>query len=170
MTNPKLLIDDEERPDSEWDGDEYNGWYKVQEDDHDTLSEPDEEQVKVWVARSQPRDQETGAIVFDISFNLGTDQETKLRVPMQALMDLEDNSFPYEEVTESVNDWIEKAKRFPHTRRNLLCCWNKATKGKVLCVECNPKYGELIYADVEEDCTQLWQARRLWYTGSIEAK
>ena len=164
MTNPKLLIDDEERPDSEWDGDEYNGWYEVQEDDQDRPSE----QVKVWVARSQPRDKETGAIAFDISFEYA--QWKDHRVSIIELMDLEDNSFPYEEVTESVNDWIEKAKRFPHTRRNCLCCWNKATKGKVLCVECNPKYGELIYADVEEDCTQLWQARRLWYTGSIEAK
>ena len=106
-----------------------------------------EEEVKVWVARSQPRDQETGAVAFDISFNVGTEKESISRVPIQALMDLEDNSFPYEEVTEAVNDWIEKAKRFPHTRRNCLCCFKRATKGKVLCQGCNTEFGELIYAD-----------------------
>ena len=105
------------------------------------------EEVKVWVARSQPRDQETGAIAFDISFNVGTEKESISRVPIQALMDLEDNSFPYEEVTEAVNDWIEKAKRFPDTRRNCLCCWKRATKGKVLCQGCHTKFGEVIYAD-----------------------
>ena len=105
------------------------------------------EEVKVWVARSQPRDQVTGAIAFDISFNVGTEKESISRVPIQALMDLEDNSFPYEEVTEAVNDWIEKAKRFPDTRRNCLCCWKRATKGKVLCQGCHTKFGELIYAD-----------------------
>ena len=170
---PQWLNDAQERLDGEWDGDEYNGWrcipYDADDEQPEVLEEPEEE-VKVWVARSQPREQGTGAIAFDISFNVATEKESISRVPIQALMDFENNSFPYEEVTEAVNDWIEKAKRFPHTRRNCLCCRNKATKGRVLCVECNPKFGELIYADVEENCTQLWQARRLWYTGSTEAK
>ena len=104
-----------------------------------------DEQVKVWVARSQPRDKDTGAIAFDISFEYA--QWKDHRVSILALMDLEDNSFPYEEVTEAVNDWIEKAKRFPHTRRNCLCCWKRATKGKVLCQGCHTKFGEVIYAD-----------------------
>lgn len=133
----------------EWDGDEYNGWrffpYEVEEEP-EVVEEPTE-QVKVWVARSQPRDQESGAIAFDISFNVGTEKESILRVPIQALMDLEDNSFPYEEVTEAVNGWIDTAKRFPDTRRNCLCCSKRATKGKVLCKGCHPKFGELIYAE-----------------------
>lgn len=141
---PQWLNDAQDRLDGEWDGDEYNGWrfmpYEVDDD------QPVEE-VKVWVARSQPRDQETGAVAFDISFNVGTEKESISRVPIQALMDLEDNSFPYEEVTEAVNDWIEKAKRFPHTRRNCLCCFKRATKGKVLCQGCNSEFGELIYAE-----------------------
>ena len=111
------------------------------------LSLDQHEEVKVWVARSQPRDQETGAIAFDISFNVGTEKESISRVPIQALMDLENNSFPYEEVTEAVNDWIEKAKQFPHTRRNCLGCWKRATKGKVLCQGCHSDFGEVIYAD-----------------------
>jgi len=147
----------------EWDGDEYNGWRFVE-------YEVPGEQVQVWVARSQPRDQVTGSIAFDISYNIGTNNVTKLRVPIQALMDLEDNTFPYEEVTEAVNDWIATAKKYPKTRRNCLCCWQRATKGRVLCGECNIKFGELIYADVDEDSSQLWQARRLWYTGTTKAK
>lgn len=140
---PQWLNDAGELLDGEWDGDEFNGWrfipYEVEEEDV-----PDE-QVKVWVARSQPRDKDTGAIAFDISFEYA--QWKDHRVSILELMDLEDNSFPYEEVTEAVNDWIEKAKRFPHTRRNCLCCWNKATKGKVLCQGCDTKFGVLIYAE-----------------------
>jgi|MDTC01.1.fsa_nt_gb hypothetical protein len=147
---PQWLNDAQDHLDGEWDGDEYNGWrfipYNAEDEQPETVEQPEEE-VKVWVARSQPRDQETGAVAFDISFNVGTEKESISRVPIQALMDLEDNSFPYEEVTEAVNDWIEKAKRFPHTRRNCLCCWNKATKGKVLCKGCNTDFGELIYAE-----------------------
>ena len=138
---PQWLNDARERLDREWDGDEYNGWYEVQDDDQDV---PDE-QVKVWVARSQPHDKATGAIAFDISFEYA--QWKDHRVSILNLMDLQDNSFPYEEVTEAVNDWIEKAKRFPHTRRKCLCCWKKATKGKVLCQGCHTKFGEVIYAD-----------------------
>lgn len=103
------------------------------------------EQVKVWVARSQPRDKFTGAIAFDISFEYA--QWKHHRVSILALMDLEDNSFPYEEVTDAVNDWIDKANRFPNNRRNCICCNKKAIKGKILCKGCNSKYGKLIYAD-----------------------
>lgn len=147
---PVMADSDYDEALGEWDGDAYNGarWipYEVEDDEPEVQEEPTEE-VKVWVARSQPRDQETGAIAFDISFNVGTEKESISRVPIQALMDLEDNSFPYEEVTQAVNDWIEKANRFPHARRNCLCCWERATKGKVLCQGCNTEFGELIYAE-----------------------
>lgn len=138
----------------EWDGDEFNGWrfipYEVAQEEPEVVQDPQEEdvppeQVKVWVARSQPRDKDTGAIAFDISFEHAEWKDH--RVSILDLMDLEDNSFPYEEVTDAVNDWIEKAKRFPHTRRNCLCCWKRATKGKVLCQGCHSKFGEIIYAD-----------------------
>ena len=150
---PVMADSDYDEALGEWDGDESNGWrfipYEVEDDEPEVDEDHDdhEEEVKVWVARSQPRDQETGAVAFDISFNVGTEKESISRVPIQALMDLEDNSFPYEEVTEAVNDWIEKAKRFPHTRRNCLCCFKRATKGKVLCKGCNTDFGKLIYAD-----------------------
>ena len=106
-----------------------------------------DQDVKVWVARSQPRDRISGAIAFDISFNVGTENESMSRIPIQALMDLEDKSFPYEEVTGAVNDWIDKAKQFPHIRRNCLCCAKRAIKGKVLCKECDTKFGMVIYAE-----------------------
>lgn len=132
----------------EWDGDEFNGWrfipYKV-EDQEPELDQWHAEEVKVWVARSQPRDKATGAIAFDISFEYA--QWKDHRVSILDLMNLEDNSFPYKEVTDAINDWIEKAKRFPHTKRNCLCCTKRATKGKVLCKACNTKFSEVIYAD-----------------------
>ena len=141
----KPVMADTETRLGEWDGDEYNGWrfipYQVEEPELDVK----EEEVKVWVARSQPRDKDTGAIAFDISFEYAEWKDH--RVSILDLMDLEDNSFPYEEVTEAVNDWIQKAKRFPHTRRNCLCCRKRATKGKVLCQGCHSKFGEVIYAD-----------------------
>lgn len=147
---PVMADSDYDEALGEWDGDAYHGarWipYEVEDDEPEVEEEPVEE-VKVWVARSQPRDQETGAVAFDISFNVGTEKESISRVPIQALMDLEDNSFPYEEVTQAVNDWIEKAKLFPHARRNCLCCFKRATKGKVLCQGCNTEFGELIYAE-----------------------
>ena len=149
---PRGSLREYTEPLGEWDGDEYNGWrfipYEVKEEELELpadLSEWPTEQVKVWVARSQPRNKDTGAIAFDISFEYA--QWKDHRVSILDLMDLEDNSFPYEEVTEAVNDWIEKAKRFPHTRRNCLCCWKRATKGKVLCQGCHTKFGEVIYAD-----------------------
>lgn len=104
-------------------------------------------EVKVWIERSQPRDLETGAIAFDISFDVGTQDESISRVPIVALMDLKDNSFPYEEVTNAVNDWIEKAKRTPNNRRNCLCCRKRAIKGKVLCQKCDTEYAGIIYAE-----------------------
>lgn len=133
----------------EWDGDEYNGWRFVTYAEMGLADDNPEpiDNTKIWVARTQPRDQETGSIAFDMSFNVGTDDEMKLRVPIIALMNMNDNSFPYEEVTEAVNDWVDTAKRFPHTRRNCLCCWNRATKGKVLCQGCHTNFGEVIYAD-----------------------
>ena len=159
-----LLYLDDNDADGEWDGDEYNGprFFNFKEIADDTTPEPavslpiigDEndsdtcivnEKVKVWIARSQPRDQETGAIAFDISFEYANWKMH--RVSIIDLMDLEDNSFPYDEVTQAINNWIDVAKRFPHTRRNCLSCNKRATKGKVLCGACHMRFGKVIYAE-----------------------
>lgn len=108
------------------------------------LDIPDE-QVKVWVARSQPRNKVTGAIAFDISFEYAGWKTH--RVSILDLMDLEDNSFPYDEVTNAVNDYIAKAKLFPRTKRNCLCCSKKAATANVLCLRCIPKFSKVIYAE-----------------------
>ena len=131
----------------EWDGDEYNGprFFNFKEIADDSDTSIVEEKVKVWVARSQPRDQETGAIAFDISFEY--ENWMMHRVSIIDLMDLEDNSFPYDEVTQAVNHWIDVAKRFPHTRRKCLSCNKRATKGKVLCGACHMRFGKVIYAE-----------------------
>ena len=104
----------------------------------------------VWTSRSQPRDPETGEIAFDISFNVGSDDESWSRVPITALMDLDDRSFEHEEVTDAINDWLLVAKQYPFIRRNCLCCQRRAIQGKVLCGPCGPKYGPTI-EDEEED-------------------
>ena len=111
----------------------------------------DESNTYVWTSRSQPRDQETGEIAFDISFNVGLDDEEKKRVRITTLMDLDDLSFEYEEVTDAVNDWLAVAKNYPDIRRNCLCCRRRATKSKVLCGWCGPKYGPTIEAKEEAE-------------------
>lgn len=100
----------------------------------------------VWTSRSQPRDLETNEIAFDISFDVGTDNESWSRVPITALMDLQDHSFEYDEVTNAINDWIDTAKQYPNIKRICVCCNKRAIKGKILCTKCSPKYGPTIYA------------------------
>ena len=136
-----------------WDGDEYNarrtmprwGWLMPRSDWK--IKQGPIDKTKIWVTRTQPRDPETRAIAFDMSFNVGTDDEVKLRVPILALMDMNSNSFPYPEVSQAVDDWVEKAKEYPNTRRKCLCCRRKATKGLVLCKGCGDKFGKVIYSE-----------------------
>lgn len=99
----------------------------------------------VHIARSQPRDPETGAICFDITRTCYGCVWTE-RVPIMSLMDLEDQTFSHEEVAQSVNDWIEVAKAHPHVRRNCICCSERAVKGKVLCKGCKGSMGPTVYA------------------------
>ena len=99
-------------------------------------------QDQVHVARSQPRDPETGAICFDVTYADGSWS----RVPIQAFIDLADETFSHEEVADAVNDWVATALRHPFVRRNCLCCNRRATNGAVLCATCTPKWGEAVYA------------------------
>ena len=107
--------------------------------------------VYVWTSRSQPRNQETGEISFDITFDLDTSKVEVRRVPITALMNLSDKTIAYEEITSAINDWISVAKHHPTVRRNCLCCFNRATKGTVLCAECDETYGPTIYAVNDDD-------------------
>jgi hypothetical protein len=102
----------------------------------------EEDYGRAKVARSQPRDCETGEICFDISYNDGSWS----RVPIRALMDLEDRSFLHEDVTNAVNDWIEVAERCPTARRNCICCNRRTVKGTILCRTCTPIYGPTVTA------------------------
>ena len=106
----------------------------------------DEQTSYIWTSRSQPRDSETGEIAFDISFNIGSPNESWSRVPITALMDLRDQTVAFEEVAEAINDWVAVAKQHPFIRRNCLCCHRRATKGKILCSTCVSTYGPTIYA------------------------
>ena len=103
--------------------------------------------TRVWTSRSQPRDKTTGSITFDISFNVGEEHESWSRVPITALMDLEDKSIEYEEVTDAINNWVKVAKHNPFIRRNCVCCKNPSIKGKILCRSCQPIYGPTIEAE-----------------------
>ena len=151
------------------DGDEFTGWYSQDRLREMSAPQPSpnnsfdakpiapywmaEEAVDeippltyVWTSRSQPRDLETGEIAFDISFNVGTKDESWSRAPITTLMDLVDNTFEYQEVADSINDWLSVAKKYPHVRRNCICCYNRATKSKILCETCVPKYGPTVDA------------------------
>jgi hypothetical protein len=118
------------------------GWdaaAEVVDQDHSDVAE---DMGRVKVARSQPRDSETGEICFDISYEDGSWS----RVPIRALMDLEDHSFLHEDVVNAVNDWIDVAQRFPSARRNCICCDKRTVKGTVLCQSCTPIYGPTVMA------------------------
>ena len=101
-----------------------------------------QEEDYVHVARSQPRDQETGRICFDVTYTDGS----HARVPILRFIDEEDGTFTHSDVAQAVNDWIETAKRHPFTRRSCLCCFERATKGGVLCTRHTATCGEAVYA------------------------
>jgi len=105
------------------------------------MTQAEEPKDHVWVSRSQPRCQETGAICFDVTYQDGSWS----RVPVQAFM-REDLTFTHGEVAEAINDWIAVARRVPHARRNCICCWRRAIKGQILCTSHNRQYREIVYA------------------------
>ena len=108
-----------------------------------------ETMTRIWISRSQSRISGTGEVAFDITYNVGSDEESWSRVPITALMDLADLTFEYHEVANAVNSWIDVAKDHPFVRRNCICCRRRATKGTILCTRCTPIYGPTVYADDE---------------------
>jgi hypothetical protein len=140
----------------EWILDDTKGWYfysyninELSDDEENELVlESNEEPVSyhVWTSRSQPRNLKTGEIAFDISINIGTDNEKTSRIPITKLMDLNDNTIEYEEVVNAINDWIVVANKYPNIIRKCICCLKKAKKNNVLCYGCSNKYNDIIYA------------------------
>ena len=94
----------------------------------------------VHVARSQPRNVETGAICFDVTYP----DNSWSRVPIYAFIDT-NLKFKNHDVADAVNDWLATAERTPSIRRNCLCCNRRAIKGMVLCTKCMPKWGKAVY-------------------------
>ena len=113
--------------------------------DLNTSEVPDE----VFTAASRARWHD-GQVAFDVTYVTWKaapgQQKVVVRCPIKEFMDTSDATFTCEEVANTVNHWISVAKKFPTTRRNCLCCKNKAKKGGVLCGWCHPVYGETIYA------------------------
>lgn len=138
----------------EWILDDTRGWYfnpyntNELSDEDELVLESNEEPVSyhVWTSRSQPRNLKTGEIAFDISINIGTDNEKTSRIPITKLMDLNDNTIEYEEVVNAINDWIVVANKYPNIIRKCICCLKKAKKNNVLCYGCSNKYNDIIYA------------------------
>lgn len=100
-----------------------------------------QEEDYVHVSRSQPRNRETGAICFDVTYSDGS----WARVPIQVFMDAADATFSHEAVAEAVNDWVAVAKCYPSTHRKCLCCNRRAAAALVLCTKCYPTWGETVY-------------------------
>ena len=96
----------------------------------------------VWTSRTMLRDPETREASFDISYADGSWS----RVPITALMDLNDLTFTHEAVSDAINDWIQVARNYPTKRRNCICCSRRSVKGSVLCTRCTPKYHAIVYA------------------------
>ena len=101
----------------------------------------------IMQSRSKPRDPESGSICFDVIYIDGS----LSRVKIQDFIDLDDNTFLYDEVTTAVNDWIRVAETFPHTRRQCLLCRRRSMIGEVLCKRCKPVWGPAVYAIDEDD-------------------
>ena len=97
----------------------------------------------VWTSRTMLRDPETREASFDISYADGSWS----RVPITALMDLNDLTFSHEAVSDAINDWIQVARDYPTKRRNCICCSRRSVKGSVLCTRCTPKYPAIVYAE-----------------------
>ena len=115
---------------------------KALTDSQEPLEAMPDQACFIHIARSQPRNQETGAICFDVTYPEGS----RLRVPIQGFVDLSDATFSHEDVADAVNDWVATAKQHPFVRRNCLFCNHRATKGRVLCTKCAPKWSEAVYA------------------------
>ena len=102
--------------------------------------------IEVRFAASRARCKRTGAVAWDAITTHPIGGELRERFPIMEFMDLSDQTFTLDEVTKTVNHWIEVAEKFPHVRRNCLCCNSRAKEGKVLCKECHKWAGPTIYA------------------------
>lgn len=102
--------------------------------------------IEVRFAASRARCKRTGAVAWDAITNHPIGGELRERFPIMEFMDFDDQTFTLDEVTKTVNHWIEVAEKFPHVRRNCLCCNSRAKEGKVLCNACHKWAGPTIYA------------------------
>ena len=91
-------------------------------------------------SRSQPR-LKTGEVAFECQY----DTDAPVKVPLTAFFDTEGFCTDFE-VCSAINNWCDKAYRYPETKRKCIACKCKATKGFVLCGKCDKVMGQMIYA------------------------
>ena len=101
-----------------------------------------EQPVQVWYSHAWPRDQKTGAMVFEV-----ISSESKSNVPITALMDLSNQTVEYDVVADAINQMLGVAKQYPNFRRKCICCKRKAKKAKIVCWSCTGTYGPTIEAE-----------------------
>jgi hypothetical protein len=101
---------------------------------------PEELPYTLCASRSQPR-LKTGEVAFECQY--GT--EAPVKVPLTAFFDAEGWCTDFE-VCEAINNWCDKAYRYPETKRKCITCNCKATKGFVLCGKCDKVMGQMIYS------------------------
>ena len=100
----------------------------------------EEQPYTLCASRSQPR-LKTGEVAFECQY--GT--EAPVKVPLTAFFDAEGWCTDFE-VCAAINNWCDKAYRYPETKRKCINCKCKATKGFVLCGKCDNVMGQMIYA------------------------
>lgn len=101
-----------------------------------------EQHVQVWYSRDWPRDQKTGAMVFEV-----ISCENQSSVPITDLMDLSNQTVEYDVVADAINQMLDVAKQYPNFRRTCICCKRKAQKAKILCWSCTGTYSPTVEAE-----------------------
>lgn len=96
------------------------------------------------------RNQETGEILFHYEDAFVPGSRTS--VPITALMDLDNQTFYYQAVSDTVKVWTQFAEQYPTTpvgrgQPRCICCNVHAIQGSVLCSICTPTYHAIVYAE-----------------------
>ncbi len=110
------------------------------DEDSEVVLEKNAPSYEVLASRSQPR--VNGKICIEVKVK---DSETTEKWPLEAFVD-EDGCFTDETVCQWVNNWNDKAAKFPDNKRACLMCSRRAKKGFTICGHCSNKgFNDIIY-------------------------
>ena len=110
------------------------------DEDNEVVLEENVPSYEVLASRNQPR--VSGKICIEVKVR---DSEATEKWPLDAFVD-EDGCFTDETVCQWVNNWNDKAAKFPDNKRVCLMCSRRAKKGFTICGHCSNKgLNDIIY-------------------------